>query len=84
MVFCKTRFSFRAVFGRYCLAKHRVLKGAVPGQNSLPIQPDSTLQAIRFAVDPPPMIALICGLVWHIFLPVVHMEIFAGNSKGIA
>jgi GPH family glycoside/pentoside/hexuronide:cation symporter len=32
-------------------------KEAVPGQNALPIQPDSALQAIRFAVGPLPMIA---------------------------
>jgi GPH family glycoside/pentoside/hexuronide:cation symporter len=53
-------------------------KEAVPGQNSLPIQPDSALQAIRFAVGPLPMIALICGLVLAYFYPLtreVHAEI---------
>lgn len=53
-------------------------KEAVPGQAALPIQPDSALQAIRFAVGPLPMIALICGLVLAYFYPLtreVHAEI---------
>ena len=53
-------------------------KEAVPGQNMLPVQPDSALQAIRFAVGPLPMIFLICGLVLAYFYPItreVHAEI---------
>lgn len=53
-------------------------KEAVSGQSTLPIQPDSALQAIRFAVGPLPMIALICGLVLAYFYPLtreVHAEI---------
>jgi GPH family glycoside/pentoside/hexuronide:cation symporter len=53
-------------------------KEAVSGQAALPIQPDSALQAIRFAVGPLPMIALICGLVLAYFYPLtreVHAEI---------
>lgn len=53
-------------------------KEAVPGQAALPIQPDSALQAIRFAVGPLPMIVLICGLVLAYFYPLtreVHAEI---------
>lgn len=53
-------------------------KEAVPGQAALPIQPDSALQAIRFAVGPLPMIALICGLALAYFYPLtreVHAEI---------
>ena len=53
-------------------------KEAVPGQSMLPVQPDSALQAIRFAVGPLPMIFLICGLVLAYFYPItreVHAEI---------
>lgn len=59
-------------------------KEAVPGQNALPIQPDSALQAIRFAVGPLPMIALICGLVLAYFYPItreVHAEIMLKLSE---
>jgi len=52
-------------------------KEAVVGQ-SLPIQPDSALQAIRFAVGPLPMLFLICGLVLAYFYPITrekHAEI---------
>ena len=59
-------------------------KEAVPGQNALPIQPDSALQAIRFAVGPLPMIALICGLVLAYFYPLtreVHAEIMLKLSE---
>ncbi len=46
-------------------------KEAVVGQ-SLPIQPDLALQAIRFAVGPLPMLFLICGLVLAYFYPITR------------
>ncbi len=51
-------------------------KEAVVGQ-SLPIQPDTALQAIRFAVGPLPMFFLICGLVLAYFYPLTR-EVHAG------
>ncbi len=51
-------------------------KEAVVGQ-SLPIQPDSALQAIRFAVGPLPMFFSICGLVLAYFYPLTR-EVHAG------
>jgi len=53
-------------------------KEAVPGQSTLPLQPDSALLAIRFAIGPLPTICLICGLVLAYFYPLtreVHAEI---------
>jgi GPH family glycoside/pentoside/hexuronide:cation symporter len=67
--------------GLYLVSRALAISGfkeAVPGQTALPIQPDSALQAIRFAVGPLPMIALICGLVLAYFYPLtreVHAEI---------
>lgn len=67
--------------GLYLVSRALAISGfkeAVPGQAALPIQPDSALQAIRFAVGPLPMIALICGLVLAYFYPLtreVHAEI---------
>ncbi|MGA9379198.1 MAG: MFS transporter, partial [Phormidium sp.] len=46
--------------------------------NPLPIQPDSVLLAIRFAIGPLPTIALIFGLILTYFYPLtreVHAEI---------
>ncbi len=51
-------------------------KAAVVGQ-SLPIQPDTALQAIRFAVGPLPMVFLISGLVLTYFYPITR-EVHAG------
>ncbi len=51
-------------------------KEAVVGQ-SLPIQPDSAIQAIRFGVGPLPMVFLICGLVLAYFYPLTR-EVHAG------
>lgn len=53
-------------------------KAAVPGQNTLPIQPDSALLAIRFATSILPVFFLICGLVLAYFYPItreIHAEI---------
>lgn len=49
----------------------------VPGKPA-PVQPDSALQAIRLAIGPLPMLALICGLILAYFYPItreVHAEI---------
>jgi GPH family glycoside/pentoside/hexuronide:cation symporter len=53
-------------------------KEAVAGQNTLPIQPDSALLAIRFATSILPAFFLVCGLVLAYFYPLtreVHAEI---------
>ncbi|MBE9006262.1 MFS transporter [Fortiea sp. LEGE XX443] len=53
-------------------------KEAVVGQSTLPIQPESALTAIRFAVGPLPTVCLICGLVLTYFYPItreMHAEI---------
>ncbi|AFY42511.1 sugar (Glycoside-Pentoside-Hexuronide) transporter [Nostoc sp. PCC 7107] len=53
-------------------------KEAVVGQTTLPIQPESALTAIRFAVGPIPTVCLICGLVLTYFYPItreMHAEI---------
>jgi glycoside/pentoside/hexuronide:cation symporter, GPH family len=53
-------------------------KEAIAGQGSLPIQPESALEAIRIAVGPLPAICLICGLVLTYFYPItreMHAEI---------
>lgn len=53
-------------------------KEAVPGQNTLPIQPDSALLAIRFATSILPAFFLVCSLVLAYFYPLtreVHAEI---------
>jgi len=53
-------------------------KEAVPGQSTLPVQPDAAIQAIRFAVGPLPMVFLVGGLVLAYFYPLtreVHAEI---------
>ncbi|WP_414565859.1 MULTISPECIES: MFS transporter [unclassified Anabaena] len=50
----------------------------VPGQTTLPIQPDSALLAIRLAVGPLPTFFLICGLFLTYFYPItreMHAEI---------
>jgi glycoside/pentoside/hexuronide:cation symporter, GPH family len=50
---------------------------AIPGQ-PLPTQPDSALQAIRWAIGPLPTIALLGGLVLTYFYPLtreIHAEI---------
>jgi GPH family glycoside/pentoside/hexuronide:cation symporter len=49
-------------------------KEAVPGQNTLPIQPESALLAIRFAVGPLPAFFLICGLFLAYFYPLTREE----------
>ncbi|MEG3972088.1 MFS transporter [Microcoleus sp. T2B6] len=49
----------------------------VPGQQA-PVQPDSALFAIRFAIGPLPTIALIAGMILTYFYPItreVHAEI---------
>jgi GPH family glycoside/pentoside/hexuronide:cation symporter len=43
----------------------------IPGQ-PIPIQPDSALMAIRFAVGPLPMIILIGGMILTYFYPITH------------
>lgn len=53
-------------------------KESVAGQNTLPIQPESALNAIRIAVGPIPVICLICGLILTYFYPITrekHAEI---------
>lgn len=53
-------------------------KESVAGQNTLPIQPESALNAIRIAVGPIPAICLICGLILTYFYPITrekHAEI---------
>ncbi|MBU7584657.1 MAG: MFS transporter [Nostoc sp. TH1S01] len=53
-------------------------KEAVAGQSTLPVQPESALTAIRFAVGPIPTVCLICGLVLTYFYPItreMHAEI---------
>ncbi|MDB9302809.1 MULTISPECIES: MFS transporter [Cyanophyceae] len=53
-------------------------QAAIPGQTTLPIQPDSALLAIRIAVGPLPTIFLICGLFLTYFYPItreMHAEI---------
>lgn len=53
-------------------------KEAVPGQSTLPTQPESALLAIRFATSVLPILFLICGLVLAHFYPItreVHAEI---------
>jgi glycoside/pentoside/hexuronide:cation symporter, GPH family len=47
-------------------------KEAAIGQTTLPIQPESALNAIRFAVGPLPAICLICGLVLTYFYPITR------------
>ncbi|MEM1394992.1 MAG: MFS transporter, partial [Cyanobacteria bacterium P01_H01_bin.150] len=50
----------------------------LPGQTELPIQPDTALTAIRFAVGPIPIACLICGLLLTYFYPItreMHAEI---------
>jgi GPH family glycoside/pentoside/hexuronide:cation symporter len=50
----------------------------IPGQTTLPIQPDSALLAIRLAVGPLPTFFLICGLFLTYFYPItreMHAEI---------
>ncbi|MUL37593.1 MFS transporter [Gloeocapsopsis dulcis] len=50
---------------------------SVPGQ-AIPIQPESALQAIRFAIAPVPTLCLILGLVLAYFYPItreVHAQI---------
>ncbi|MBW4630359.1 MAG: MFS transporter [Iphinoe sp. HA4291-MV1] len=47
-------------------------KESVAGQNTLPIQPDSALFAIRIAIGPIPTICLICGLVLTYFYPITR------------
>jgi GPH family glycoside/pentoside/hexuronide:cation symporter len=50
---------------------------AKPGQ-SLPLQPDSALDAIRWAIGPIPTISLILGLVLTYFYPItreIHAEV---------
>ncbi len=51
---------------------------AIPGQATLPAQPDSALFAIRFATGPVSTIFLICGLFLTFFYPItreMHAEI---------
>ncbi|MDB9348654.1 MFS transporter [Nodularia spumigena] len=53
-------------------------QAAIPGQTTLPIQPESALLAIRIAVGPLPTIFLICGLFLTYFYPItreMHAEI---------
>ncbi|WP_017651892.1 MFS transporter [Fortiea contorta] len=53
-------------------------KANVPGQATLPIQPESAIQAIRLAVGPLPTICLILGLFLTFFYPItreMHAEI---------
>jgi GPH family glycoside/pentoside/hexuronide:cation symporter len=50
---------------------------AKPGQ-PLPLQPDSALDAIRWAIGPIPTISLILGLVLTYFYPItreIHAEV---------
>ena len=47
-------------------------QAAIPGQTTLPIQPDSALLAIRIAVGPLPTIFLICGLFLTYFYPITR------------
>jgi GPH family glycoside/pentoside/hexuronide:cation symporter len=52
---------------------------AVPGE-PLPVQPDSALQAIRFAIGPMPAVCLVLGLVLAWIYPITkerHAEIMA-------
>ncbi|HBE19833.1 MAG TPA: MFS transporter [Cyanobacteria bacterium UBA11149] len=49
-----------------------------PGESIVPVQPESALFAIRFAVGPLPTFFLICGLILAYFYPItreVHAEI---------
>ncbi|MEA5516558.1 MFS transporter [Nodularia sp. UHCC 0506] len=53
-------------------------QASIPGQTTLPIQPDSALLAIRFTVGPLPTIFLIFGLFLTYFYPItreMHAEI---------
>ncbi|AFY32234.1 MFS transporter [Calothrix sp. PCC 7507] len=53
-------------------------KETLAGQTTLPIQPESALNAIRIAVGPLPTICLICGLFLTYFYPItreMHAEI---------
>jgi glycoside/pentoside/hexuronide:cation symporter, GPH family len=55
----------------------------IPGQ-PIPVQPDSALFAIRVAIGPLPMLALILGLVLAYFYPItkeVHAEILLKLSE---
>ena len=50
----------------------------------LPVQPDAVLLAIRLAIGPIPMLALICGLVLAYFYPITreaHAEILLQLSE---
>lgn len=67
-------------FGLFLVGQSLSLAGfieTVPGKPA-PVQPESALLAIRLAIGPLPMLALICGLVLAYFYPItreVHAEI---------
>jgi glycoside/pentoside/hexuronide:cation symporter, GPH family len=53
-------------------------KAATASGGALPVQPESALQAIRFAVGPLPLVSLVLGLVLTYFYPItreMHAEI---------
>ncbi|MEL6458459.1 MAG: MFS transporter [Cyanobacteria bacterium J06621_15] len=72
---------FGLAFGLFVVT--RALEGAgfqekLPGQTELPIQPETALTAIRFALGPIPIACLICGLLLTYFYPItreMHAEI---------
>jgi glycoside/pentoside/hexuronide:cation symporter, GPH family len=72
---------FGLAFGLFLVGNALQASGfqaAVVGQNTLPIQPDSALLAIRIAVGPIPTICLIIGLILTFFYPItreMHAEI---------
>jgi len=72
---------FGLAFGLFLVGMSLEASGfreAVPGQSTLPAQPESALLAIRFATSILPAFFLICGLVLAYFYPLtreVHAEI---------
>ncbi|MBK1989386.1 MFS transporter [Sphaerospermopsis aphanizomenoides BCCUSP55] len=72
---------FGLAFGLFLVGNALQVSGfkeAVVGQNTLPIQPDSALLAIRISVGPIPTICLIMGLILTFFYPItreMHAEI---------
>ncbi|AFZ24813.1 glycoside/pentoside/hexuronide transporter [Cylindrospermum stagnale PCC 7417] len=66
---------FGLAFGLFVVGNSLQVSGfkeAVVGQSTLPIQPESALQAIRIAVGPIPTVCLICGLVLTYFYPITR------------
>lgn len=66
---------FGLAFGLFLVGNALQASGfqeTVPGQTTLPVQPESALLAIRIAVGPLPTICLICGLVLTYFYPITR------------